>query len=122
MVEFVRGFGLPFRIDPSTGGVAWSSEEAKIRQNVLALLGTRFGERAMLRDFGTRIPALVHDPNDDVLAATVREQIQTALLRWEPRVFVTAINVQRREGILILTLTYVHTDDGQPQQLAVPLE
>ena len=41
--------------------------EDKIRQNVRLILGTRLGERPMLRDFGTRMPGLVHDPNDEVL-------------------------------------------------------
>ena len=43
----------------------------------------------MLRDFGTRLRSLVHDPNDDVLADIAEKQAREALLRWEPRIVVT---------------------------------
>jgi len=54
MLDDVRGFGFPFRIDSKTGGVAWGEGTDKIRQNVSVILNTRLGERPMLREFGSR--------------------------------------------------------------------
>ena len=68
MLDDLRGFGFPFRIDPQTGGVAWASGDQKIRQNVMLIIGTRRGERPMLREFGSQLHTLAHSPNDQVLA------------------------------------------------------
>ena len=89
----ITGFAFPFRIAPG-GGVATSSDREKIRQNILVILGTRLGERAMLRNFGTRLPSLVHEPNDDVLANVIETQAREALVQWEPRILVQAVDVE----------------------------
>ncbi|MBS1856642.1 MAG: GPW/gp25 family protein [Acidobacteria bacterium] len=114
--------GFPFRIDPATGGVAWSSGKDKIRQNVSLILGTRFGERPMLRDFGTRIPSLVHDPNDDVLATAVQEQVLAALLRFESRVLGTNVTTARQDGELTVRVNYIYVEEGMSDTLVLPLE
>ncbi len=46
----VTGFAFPFRVDPSSGGVASATGRDKIRQNIRQIIATRFGERPMLRD------------------------------------------------------------------------
>jgi phage baseplate assembly protein W len=117
-----RGFAYPFRIDADTGRVSQASGEDKLRQNLHVVLGTRQGERPMVRDFGTRLQALVHDPNDEVLGNLVRDEIQTALLRWEPRVLVTGVEVRQHEGELTLWLTYLQVDrGGAAGQLRLPI-
>src|SRR5437773_8398493 len=111
MINDIQVAAFPFRIDPATGGVAVASGTDKIRQNVRLVLGTRNGERPMLRDFGTRIASLVHDPNDDVLADLIQTQARQALMQWEPRVLITEMRVEQFEGELRLLLTYVHTSE-----------
>lgn len=120
MIENVRGFAFPFRIG-SSGGIAWASEHEKIRQNIRMILSTRIGERVMLRDYGTRIPGLVHEPNDDVLADVMKTQAREALMRWEPRVAVTSLVVERREGELTLRLGYQFIDRSGAEELVVPI-
>jgi phage baseplate assembly protein W len=121
MIEQVRGFAFPFRIDPNTGGVAVASGSEKIRQNVRIILATRIGERPMLRDFGSRLPSLVHDPNDDVLADIAQNHSRQALLQWEPRIVVTGAQVEQNEGELRLRLTYIHTTEPLADQMLLPL-
>ena len=122
MADSVKGFGFPFRIDPATGGIAWTSGKDKIRQNVSLILGTRQGERPMLRDFGTRIPSLVHDPNDDVLATAVREQVMAALLRFESRVLGTNVTTERADGELRVRINYIYVEEGMSDSLIIPLQ
>lgn len=119
----VRGVAFPFRIDPGTGRVQTATGDEKIRQNVRLVLGTRLGERPMLRDFGTRLPSLVHEPNDDVLVDLARNHTTEALLRWEPRVIVTSSEVERDpdHGILQLRLTYLYTNQQVAGQAVLPL-
>ena len=122
MAEAISGTCFPFRIDAATGGVARASGSDKLRQNVRVILGTRFGERPMLRDFGTRIAALVHDPNDAVLGELIQTQAQQALLRFEPRILVTSTKVvQSGEGEVSMLLNYTQTTAPIADQLILPL-
>jgi phage baseplate assembly protein W len=121
MADPISGTAFPFRIDPTTGGVARTSTTDKLRQNVRIILGTRFGERPMLRDFGTRIHALVHDPNDAVVAELLKTQAQQALLRFEPRILVTQTQVAQSEGEVRMLLNYTLTTAPIADQLILPL-
>lgn len=121
MIENVKGMSFPFRIDTETGKVAEASGADKIRQNVRIILSTRIGERPMQREFGSRIPGLVHDPNDQVLAEVAKTQAMNALLQWEPRVLITNMFVEADEGELRLRLDYVHTAEPVGGQLLLPL-
>jgi phage baseplate assembly protein W len=117
----VTGMAYPFRIDPTTGGVAWATGTDKLRQNIRLILGTRYGERPMLRDFGTRIQSLVHDPNDGVLAELLQTQAQQALLQFEPRVLVTQTQVTQSEGEVQMVLNYTLSTAPVADQLILPL-
>ncbi len=121
MIQDVKGAGFPFRIDESSGGVAWASGREKIRQNLRVILGTRAGERPMLREFGTRLHSLLHSPNDEELAELVENQIRQSLLQWEPRILVTSAKVEREEGELRLRIEYVHTAERVVGQMVLPL-
>ena len=121
MIDDVSGPAYPFRIDPATGAVVWASGRDKIQQNIRLILGTRLGERPMRRDFGTQIPALVHDPNDAVLAELAQVQVRQALMQWEPRVLVTTTTVQQVDGLFQLFVNYVHTEEPVTGQLTLPL-
>ena len=119
----VRGVAFPFRVDPETGGIEMAGGDDKVRQNVRLILGTRLDERPMLRQFGTRIRSLVHDPNDDVLADIAEKQAREALLRWEPRIVVTDSRIERDpdDGLLQIRLSYVHMNEQVAGQAVVPL-
>lgn len=122
-IDLVMGIGFPFRIDPVGGGVVTSSGADKIRQNLRVLLTTRIGERPMQRDFGTRIPALAHEPNDDVLADLIETQARQAMLQWEPRVIVTSASLVSRSdtGDLQLEIDYVHVNEQLAGQMTLPI-
>ena len=119
----VRGPAFPFRIDPATGRIAMTEGEAKIRDNVKLIIGTRLGERPMLRSFGSRIPGLVHNPDDEVLVDIAAKQAAEALLQWEPRIVVTGSVVEpsRQPGEVRLRLDYVHTNAQVAGSVVLPV-
>jgi phage baseplate assembly protein W len=121
MIEDVKGFAFPFRIDPVTGGVAWAFGVEKIRQNLRLILGTRVGERPMMRDFGSRIHALVHEPNDAVMADILRDQAQQALVQWEPRILAIEAQVEQFEGEVRMRVLYTHTTAPVGGELIIPI-
>src|SRR5262245_35018864 len=116
-----RGAAFPFRVDPQTGGVAWTTGADKIRDNVRIVLATRLGERPMLREFGSRVHSLVHEPDDDVTADLLRKQAHEAVVRWERRVVVTRARLDRRDGELRLVLEYVHSDRPVAAEMIIRL-
>jgi hypothetical protein len=115
------GMAFPFRIDPTSGGVAWASGPQKIRDDLRVLLATRLGERPLQRDFGSRIHTLVHEGNDQVVADLVRRQAHEAVVRWERRVMVTRASIVQSDGELRLALEYLHSDRPVSGQMIVPL-
>ena len=119
----LAGPSFPFGIDPHTGRVNITTGAAKIRENVRVILGTRVGERPMLREFGTRLQSLVHDPNDDILLEIAGKQSVDALLQWEPRILVADTTVERDidAGLVQLRLTYMHTNERVVGTAIVPI-
>jgi len=121
MIDDVAGAAFPFRIDPESGGVTWATGVDKIRQNVRLILGTRLGERPMLRQFGSRLHALVHEPNDAAMADILQRQAQEALLQWEPRIVALQTQIDQSGSELSLRITYTHTSEPESGELVVPL-
>lgn len=117
-----RGAAFPFRVEPATGGIAWSTGTQKIHDDLRVLLGTRLGERPLLREFGTQLHSLVHEPDDDVTADLLRKQAHEAVVRWERRVIVTRARIERhQQGQLQLVLSYVVSDQAAGGEMTLPL-
>ncbi len=121
MNEDLRGFASPFRIDPDTGGIAWSSGMEKLRTNIIHILLTDVGERVMFREYGGGIRQLVHDPNNEALRAIVQHQIAKSIGRWEPGVMLQKVTVTVEQSVLRADLEYVVRHTRQPHSLSVPL-
>jgi phage baseplate assembly protein W len=103
MLEFL-GFGLvrPFRRDARADLLAAGGEQV-IRSAVGQILGTvgasemTQGEIPWRTDFGSLLHRLRHQKNDSVLQELARVYVVDALKRWEPRIVVTAVTVQREQ-------------------------
>jgi phage baseplate assembly protein W len=121
MTQPVRGFSLPFRIDPLTGGVATESGAEKLKENVIHVLLTDLGERVMRREYGGGVRALVHDPNNDALRAIVQRQIAKGIGQNEPRVQVQSVTVSQQGGTLVAELRYLVRESRQLQGVTVPI-
>ena len=92
MTEDTTGFALPFRI-AAGGGVAVQTGVEKLRDNVVHILFTSLGERAMNRDYGAGLRQLVHDPINDPMLSIVQHQVIKAIALDEPRVEATAVRI-----------------------------
>jgi uncharacterized protein len=122
LADSANGMAIPFRIGPG-GGVEWAHGAEKVRQNVRVILSVRLGERPLQREFGTRIPALAHEPNDDVLVSLIEAQAREALLRWEPRLVITRAVTERGDAggdaDVTVRLEYVHLDQQATGEVVV---
>ncbi len=72
------------------------------------ILSTARGERVMRPDFGCGIHDLVFGLGDAMTASLVADEVRGALLRWEPRIDVTDVQV-RPDGdgsVMLISITY----------------
>lgn len=93
MAKSFLGRGLGFPISLNAAHALQSAEyEESVRQSVLIILGTARGERVMRPDFGCGIYDLVFELKTAGTAGRISQEVQEALLRFEPRIDV--LNVQ----------------------------
>ena len=115
-----RGWQFPFRVDPAAGGVSTSEFEENIRQNITIILGTKPGERQMLPEFGCRMHEMVFSPNTSTTATLIKHHVESALIRWEPRIEVDSVNAWPDAGGTIrVEVKYRIITTGQPGEVSV---
>ena len=86
-----RGVGFPIQLD--NGDIKPAEDEESIRQSIMIILSTAKGERVMRPDFGCGIYDLVFEMTTDSTAGKISQAVREALLRFEPRIDVTDIQV-----------------------------
>jgi uncharacterized protein len=119
----IRGVSFPFRVDPRTGGIAMSTGADKLRENVVHLLLTRIGERAMLREYGGGVTQLFQENVDEGLVAIAQHQIVRAMLRFEPRVLPQEVSVvETKPGTVQLRVLYLEATRQGIQQAIIPID
>jgi phage baseplate assembly protein W len=91
--DFVgAGWAYPLGVN-SQGGIALARHEQELEQAMRLILATYPGERPMRPDFGSRIRDYVFRSATIDTAAALSNEVQNALLRWEPRVIVESVDV-----------------------------
>ena len=85
------GWAFPPRLlDADVALVAYDDD---VRQAVWLLLSTEPGERVMRPTYGAGLRALAFEPLTTTTAALVRHRVETALVRWEPRIDLVDVTV-----------------------------
>ena len=116
-----RGMSFPPRIG-ADGRVAWSQGAANVRESIRVLLMTEPRERVGLPDFGGGLSHLLFEPNTVATWQSIRERIDRALSRWEPRVRVETIDVEPDEvdaEAATATITYRLVATGTRERVSV---
>jgi hypothetical protein len=94
-----------------------------IQQSVRDILTTPLGSRVMRRDYGSLLPELIDMPLNDATLLQAYAASVMALIRWEPRIRVTAIRrtvSATQPGAAVLEIEG-QTAAGQPLTLEVPI-
>lgn len=69
------------------------SEPEHIRQSIADILTTPIGSRVMRREYGSLLPELIDAPTNPGLQLQLMAATVTALLRWEPRIIIDAVEI-----------------------------
>ena len=92
------GWEFPVELD-TEGKLAYSSEEQKIQESILIILGTaRGGERVMRPDFGSRLHEMVFAPINSSTKSLIAHYATEALVTWEARIDVLRVDVSDEEA------------------------
>lgn len=118
------GTGWGYPIAPNAdGNVQYVSQEEKIQQSILIILGTARGERLMQPDFGSRLQELVFAPVNASTKSLIVHYTTDALIQWESRIKVLAVNVsdeQAGQGILLVNIQYKINATNSTYNLVYP--
>lgn len=106
-----KGISFPFR-KGALSFPARASNEELIKESLLQLVLTQNGERIMRPEVGSNALSFIFEPNNEVLAATLRAEIQGVVAKYEPRILLRDIRTLRRDSELILTIDYVILASG----------
>jgi phage baseplate assembly protein W len=92
-----RGWRFPIKVT-ARGQLAWSDGPDRIRDAIWIVVNTAVGERLMLPEFGAGVTDYVFQPNSLATRTALRQSIQDALVRWEPRIELDAVRVDEVPG------------------------
>lgn len=96
MLEVIgNGIDFPFRFNHSSqvGSVEESNAGERIKDSIHIILATRIAERPFNLEFGSRLPELVFEPNDEILKKLLIHYTVEALRRWEKRIEVVNVYI-----------------------------
>lgn len=104
------GWKFPVTVDGAAGRIQMSSNEENIEDSVRIIIGTRKGERMMEPEFGCQIWDYSFETTDYTTLHAMKNEVEKALVRWEPRI--TEIDAQVSderigEGLLLIRVSYV---------------
>ena len=87
------GVGWTFPVCLSGGRIETSQYEKDIREAILIILRTNRNERLMRPEFGAGLRDFLFEPVSAETMERVRNRVNGALIDWEPRIDVLAVNV-----------------------------
>lgn len=101
------GWAFPLAVNDN-GEIQLAEYEENVRQSIWLVLGTAKGERVMRPDFGCGIYDLVFEVNSPSTAGRVAQEVQDALLYFEPRIDLLDVQVNAAGAgeVLLISIEY----------------
>jgi phage baseplate assembly protein W len=95
-VDFL-GRGWQFPVSSEGAHIRLTSDEQNIEDSIWIILATAPGERVMRNDFGCGIHRLVFEVNEAKTIHRIQQEVQDALIRWEPRIDLLEVAVETKD-------------------------
>ncbi|NVM78409.1 hypothetical protein FHW83_004237 [Duganella sp. SG902] len=117
------GWAFPPSFDRQRASVNLSSAETNIKQCLRVLMATSIGERLMLAGYGTDLGTRVFEQLTTTMANDLRSNLELAILRWEPRIDVNAIELSEMsplEGRLTIMIDFTVRQTNSRNNLVFP--
>lgn len=129
LAGFPEPIGWPLLPVPDENGqLAYPSLAQSVRELIQVLLSTRPGEQLMRPGFGAGLENLLTEPNTVATRSRIKELVDDALKRWEPRIVVDGIAVDPvsntasgvADGVRV-EIAYRHKRTGAPARIGLSL-
>lgn len=122
--SFFRGISHPFT-KGRTGLPQSATDSDLIKQSLIQIIMTGKRERVMRPEFGSGVLRFVFENNDALLNELIRAEVVSAVGRWEPRVAIQDIVIERdtEKAEVTITLVYVLVTTRQQDtvEIVVPI-
>ncbi|MDA7086506.1 GPW/gp25 family protein [Pseudomonas sp. SA3-5] len=94
-----------------------------IAQSIGDILTTRIGSRVMRRQYGSQLVDLIDQPGNPATRLLCYAAIAMAVMRWEPRVRISRVQLSDASmaGQFELTLDVTVIDSNEQQSISIPL-
>ena len=91
-----RGFkdiSMSFEVNPINNDIIGIKNETAIARSIRNLVLTTPGEKFFNPNLGSRVSQTLFDTVDQISAAAIRDEIETTIIRFEPRVKLSDVAV-----------------------------
>lgn len=117
------GWSYPVITDPLRGDIQLSRYERDVKEAIRIVIETSPGERVMRPRFGCGIHDLVFEEINATVLFAVETSVREALVTYEPRIELLAVDVDPGEalnGCLIISVHYRLRRTNQDDNLVYP--
>lgn len=118
-----QGWSFPPSFDLARGSVCLVADEADIQESLQVLMSTMPQERTMLPAYGCNLRQFQFDSAEPALYARIRKQVANAILHFEPRITLTAVDVVLSSpvtGLLTITVSYLIRQTNTRSNMVFP--
>ena len=120
-----KDISLSFKANPITNDVIGVRNDIAISRSIRNLVLTTPGERFFNPDLGSRVSQSLFENVDEISAASIRDEIEETIIRYEPRVKLQDVKAipNYDEHSFDVTITYdIIGIEALPQQLNFALQ
>ena len=120
-----RDISMSFKTYPITNDVIGVKNDIAISRSIRNLVLTTPGERFFNPDLGSRVSQSLFENIDEISAASIRDEIEETIIRYEPRVKLQDVKAipNYDENSFDVTITYdIIGIEALPQQLNFALQ
>jgi|TARA_B100001093_G_C26034818_1_gene679569 phage baseplate assembly protein W len=92
-----RGFkdiSMSFEVNPINNDIIGVKNDTAIARSIRNLVFTVPGERFFNEDLGSKVSQVLFDTVDDISAASIKDEIEETIIKYEPRVELKDIRVE----------------------------
>ena len=92
-----RGFkdiSMSFQANPINNDIIGVKNDTAIARSIRNLVFTVPGERFFNEDLGSKVSQVLFDTVDDISAASIKDEIEETIIKYEPRVELKDIRVE----------------------------
>ena len=120
-----KDVSMSFQVNPLTYDIIALKNETAIARSIRNLVLTDRGERFFNNDLGSRVNSILFESLDDISASAARDEIESTINLFEPRVNLISVDVEPDYDTNELNVTIRYSIvgiDAQPQQLSFALQ